>query len=727
MTVGTKNLLSNRVFRIACVATVYGVLWSTLWYAAMIADESGASLWFLPAGLRYFVFMAFGAPAVLLELITVVTFNVLAIATTPSASFPSTFSEAGWFIYICSASPLAHAAIVISTRRMLNRPIDFTRNRDVLYFFASAAIASLLGALAGVLQLSYGTTSPVEDPLGALGSWFTGDFLGIVTLSPFLLLRATPLVVEFINGDSRLQDTNFGIPSRFNVADIAAIITAALAVLLIFGIQNWLQIDLQFPAITLLLILPLIWLSFQYGQQAVVLAIVLLDGMLVFAVTQLEQDVWVQQYQLVMILVTAVSLWLSGSVNARFDLLAQHAKTLQLEVEQQTDTLRRLNEELQLSNDEALRANIEKSRFLTAASHDLRQPIHAVGMFLARLNDLAKDQSSKEILEKVNIAIKEYQNLLDGLLDLSRLDANSTKLEISNFSADSLFNYIDQVFSGHADLKGLKFKVRPGTFWLRSDPTLLRRVLLNLVSNALKYTNQGGILIVCRPVKSGEHVRVEVWDTGIGIDANEQKNIFREFHRVGGDGPNQEFGIGLGLSIVERSCALLNVPISLKSALGRGTRISMLVPMGQYTPKSQLEQVHISEDLEASTSSTVLVIEDDLMSREALSGLLEQWGFQVIATANGEMAVDALEAGMKIDFVISDFHLPGSMNGVDAIRAIRTRAGLFIPACVVTGNSDEPTRKKVTAESLVVLNKPVRPAQLRSVMRYGLAGQSTTA
>lgn len=726
MTASIDAPRSNRVIRIACFATVYVVLWAALWYAARIADESGASLWFLPAGLRYFVFMVFGGPAVLLELITIVIVNVLAIATTPTASFPSTYSEVGWFIYLCSASPLAHAAVVISLRRMLNRPVDFTKNRDVLYFFASAAFASLLGALAGVLLLTYGTTSPVDDPLSALGSWFTGDFIGIITLSPFLLLRAAPVVVAFINGNSWLRHTNFGPPSRINSVDIVAAITMTLAVLLIFGIQSWLQIDLQFPAITLLLILPLIWLSFQYGLQAIVLAIVLLDGMLVFAVIQLQQDNWVQQYQLVMILVTAVSLWLSGSVNARVDLMAQHAKLLQQEVEQQTESLRRLNQELKQSNDAATEANLEKSRFLSAASHDLRQPIHAVGMFVARLNYLNKDQDSKEILEKVNTAITEFQDLLDGLLDLSRLDHNSTNLEIRDFPVSSLFSDVDHVFFSQAALKRLKFRIRPSNVWLRSDLTILRRILLNLVSNALKNTSRGGLLIACRPAKSGEHVRIEVWDSGVGIDPTEQKNIFREFYQVGNQAQDRKIGQGLGLSIVERSCALLNVPIALNSTPGLGTRVSMLVPLGQVTHRSRLEANQFSSDLEVSTALNVLLIEDDSLSRDAVSGLLEQWGFQVIAMPRAELALDVIKTGAKVDFVISDFHLPGSMDGVDAIRAIRAGAGFVIPACVVTGNSDEPTRKKVSSEGLVLLNKPVRPAQLRSVMRYGLAVQSTT-
>jgi signal transduction histidine kinase/ActR/RegA family two-component response regulator len=725
-TVAALSLPPGRTVRVICLAGIYIALWVVLWFTARIADTSGFSLWFLPVGLRYFIYVLFGWPALLLELASTLTVSLLQWAAAPAAVAPSTWSDIGWLAYSWCASPLVYASIIFPMRRLLGPAIDFSSQRDLVYFFVSATAASLLGALVGVVHLRYSAGLKADDWWSVFGSWFTGDVIGIMTLSPFLLLRLSPVVSDFIDGTSRNRGSTSGASRLFNGDDVITFITMALAVLLIFEIQNWRQMPLRFPAITLFLMLPLIWLSFQYGLSAVVLAIALLDGMLVIAVAQLGQSDLVEQYQLVMILLSTVSLWLGGSVTARYKLSEQQKDVLASEVAQKTESLRRLNAALQQSNQQAIQANFEKSRFLTAASHDLRQPIHAVGMFVELLNHRTEDETSREILGKVNTAITEFQDLLDGLLDLARLDAKSAKLEIRDFPVSSLFNYMEQVFASQAALKGLKFKIHPSQVWLKSDSTLLRRVLLNLTTNALKYTNRGGILLACRPDSSGTHVRLEIWDTGIGIDTKEQDHIFKEFYQVGNASRNRHLGIGVGLSIVERSCSLLGIPLTLKSNLGQGTRVSMRVPLGQWTPRHRPQPDPHSPNPATTTTQNVLVIEDDLMSREALCGLLEQWGFQVFAKSSSEMAIDSVRKGLKVNLVLSDFHLPGRLNGVDAIRAIRADAGLVIPACVVTGNPDETTRQTVSNAGLVLLTKPVRPAQLRSVMQRLLSGDAAS-
>lgn len=373
---------------------------------------------------------------------------------------------------------------------------------------------------------------------------------------------------------------------------------------------------------------------------------------------------------------------------------------------------------LLLAKDAAELANNSKSRFLAAASHDLRQPAHALGMFIERLDQLTIDPQSSVLVASANAAVREMQDMLDGMFDLSHLDSNLNKTQIQTFSINALFDGLRNGLANEATAKGLRFRVRPSVAWLQSDATLLRRILLNLVGNSIRYTKRGSVLVACRPTHSGTHMRIEVWDSGIGIAPEDQEKVFQEFYQVANPQRDRRLGLGIGLSIVERSCRLLTLPLSLRSALGAGTRVTIWVPLGKAQPELLRSDFLESSFPSEMSGHRVMVIEDDEMGREALAGLLESWGYLVIAVEGAKMAAEQLQKDQPPDMIISDFRLGGGINGIEAVRMLRNLAGQDIAACVISGDTDAQVRQQVEAAGLVLLSKPVRPAKLRSLLNH---------
>ena len=385
-----------------------------------------------------------------------------------------------------------------------------------------------------------------------------------------------------------------------------------------------------------------------------------------------------------------------------------------------------LNERLQFQRAEMLRekkeeaevANKAKAQFLSSASHDLRQPAHALGMFMERLDQLSIDPQSKSLVASANAAVREMQDMLDGMFDLSRLDSESTQAKIQTFPINALFDALRNGLANEATAKGLRFRVRPSKVWLQSDLTLLRRILLNLVSNSIRYTNRGSVFVVCRPTQSGTHARIEVWDSGIGIAPEDQERVFQEFYQVANPQRDRRMGLGVGLSIVERCCRLLELPKSLRSVLGVGTRVTIRVPLAQARPAVHNEDALLSHATSEVSGRQVMVIEDDVMGRGALAGLLESWGYSVIAVEGAKMAVDRLQKDRLPCLIISDLRLGDGINGIEAVRMLRSLAGQEIAACVISGDTDAEVRQQVEAAGLTLLSKPVRPAKLRSFLRH---------
>lgn len=372
---------------------------------------------------------------------------------------------------------------------------------------------------------------------------------------------------------------------------------------------------------------------------------------------------------------------------------------------------------LREKKEEAETATLAKSRFLAAASHDLRQPTHALGMFVARLAQLPHDAQTLHLINKLDVSVLAMQDLLDGLLDISRLDAQAVSVQQRPFPLDELFDQLRGSLSLSAEDKGLRLRVRPTAVWLMSDPILLQRILLNLVANAVRYTRTGSVLVACRPSADGLHARLEVRDSGIGIDPEHQQEIFKEFYQVGNSERDRSKGLGLGLNIVQRTAQLLGHRLQLNSCLGQGTRFSLLVPLVPLGAAMDRRRSSRAETFDHLVGLHVLVIEDDILAQEGLVTLLESWGVQVCVAEGLSQALGHLNSGPGIDLIVSDYRLRDGENGLAVVQQLRLTAGRAIPACLLSGNTAPSLMEAAREADLTLLHKPVRPAKLRSLIR----------
>jgi signal transduction histidine kinase len=384
---------------------------------------------------------------------------------------------------------------------------------------------------------------------------------------------------------------------------------------------------------------------------------------------------------------------------------------LQLQVEKVTAELLKRKEE-------AESATQAKSSFLAAASHDLRQPTHALGLFVTRLGQLHLEPQARSVVNSLEASVQAMQELLDGLLDLSRLDAGNIQADIGPVSVAELFQETLDVLEPIANERGLTLRVRWTDMWGISDRFLLKRMLLNLGHNALRYTENGSVFIACRSCDQGRSVRIEVWDSGIGIAAQHQADIFKEFYQVGNSARDRRRGLGLGLSIVKRSADLLGHGVTLRSAQGCGTRISITMPRTQKPDIDDTSVVATPQFVPSElTSVRILLIEDDDLAQEAITRLLESWGCEVSVAADGAQAKALLRPEALPDMILSDYRLEGEDNGLDIIQMLRFCAGVDLPAVLMSGDTDAELMQKAHGAGIPLLHKPVRPAKLRSLLR----------
>jgi signal transduction histidine kinase/CheY-like chemotaxis protein len=358
-------------------------------------------------------------------------------------------------------------------------------------------------------------------------------------------------------------------------------------------------------------------------------------------------------------------------------------------------------------------ANLAKTRFLAAASHDLRQPLHALGLLVAQLNADTNRAERRRIVARIGAAVSVMNDLFNALLDISKLDAGAVEPNIAAFPIDPLLRKIDNMFAADARAKSLRLRVPPSGAWVRSDRVLLERILLNLVSNAVRYTERGGIIVGCR--RRGETVRIEIRDSGIGIPQDQQQNIFREFYQVSGAGAAA--GLGLGLAIVDRLSRLLGHRLELASKQGKGSRFSVTAP--QASP--QLEPVELARPLQAMIApfagKFVVVIDDDRLVLEGMCGLLRGWGCHVSASASsGDALARLFELHQRPDLIISDHHFTHGENGIAVIERLRHTFNVPIPALLVTGDISVERKQEAAAGGYELLQKPVPPMILRATM-----------
>jgi signal transduction histidine kinase len=383
-------------------------------------------------------------------------------------------------------------------------------------------------------------------------------------------------------------------------------------------------------------------------------------------------------------------------------------------VNRTSEQLGRLYHQLEL-------ANLAKSRFLAAASHDLRQPLHALNLFLDQRRSETDQVERSRLDAQIDKAVAAMNELFNSLLDISKLDAGVLAPSISEFPVDHLLKRIETTFVATARENGLRLRVVSSRAWVRSDFILLERILLNLVSNAVRYTERGGVVIGCRH-RNGR-LRIDVCDSGIGIPEDQRRNIFGEFYQLDSGEKDRRGGLGLGLAIVDRLCGLLDHPFELTSSVGRGSRFSVFVPSAPaVTAQAPLDVPGALVDSEH--GKLVMVIDDNELVRDGTRGLLKSWGCLVMTAESEDAAMAKLADHVRRpDLIISDYHLAQGKAGFELIDRLRRACGAQIPAFLISGDTAPERLREASDSGYYLLHKPVLPITLRSVVSQLLKNQ----
>ncbi len=372
---------------------------------------------------------------------------------------------------------------------------------------------------------------------------------------------------------------------------------------------------------------------------------------------------------------------------------------------------------LRQTQESAERANQAKTRFLAAASHDLRQPYQAMRLLLHALACRQADGQSKAIARRLDEAMTAGENLLNALLDISTLEGGMVRPHIANVTVDTVLDRLYGEFAPQAVARGQSLRFIGSKTVVRTDPVLLERIVRNLVLNAIRHSPGGRILVGCR--RAGGAVRLEVWDNGPGIPREKLEEIFEEFAQVGNDERDSSRGHGLGLAIVKGLTRILGHKVSVRSAVGRGTMfaVAMQAVDGAGVLAHESAVPSMAADLEDSRSGarrSVLVIEDEPAQRMSLSLLLEDWGYLVRSAADLASALRELEQwGEQPSFVVSDFRLPGGCNGVEAIREIGRHVGRRMPGIILTGDTDPARLREAHQSGCILMHQPVSLGSLK--------------
>ena len=369
----------------------------------------------------------------------------------------------------------------------------------------------------------------------------------------------------------------------------------------------------------------------------------------------------------------------------------------------------------QEARDAAEAANVAKSRFLAAASHDLRQPLHAIGLFTAALAEHANAPEQAVLVQRITRSVESLETLFSALLDISKLDAGVVTAQPRDFALDPMLDSLAQEFAPEALAKGLKLAVVPTAVVVRSDPILLERILRNFIANAMRYTVAGGVVVGCR--RRGSAVALEVSDSGPGIEAKDRERVFEEFYQAGSRELDRAGGLGLGLAIVRRLATLLGHGIELDSRPARGSTFRVVVPRGDparvpVAPPSEVPALH------ALDGRRILVIEDETPVRVGTEGLLRSWGCVPMLAADADTAADLACLGDAPDAAIVDFRLRVGSDGLAALATIEQRLGRRLPAVIVSGESHPEELARIQASGCLLLHKPVAPARLHAALAW---------
>lgn len=369
----------------------------------------------------------------------------------------------------------------------------------------------------------------------------------------------------------------------------------------------------------------------------------------------------------------------------------------------------------------AEQATNARTRFFAAASHDLRQPLHAISLYLPLLLKRMEKSENREMLGAIQNSCNAMRSLLDSLLDISRLDAGVIEPEISAVPLLGVFDQLGMEFAPQAAAKGLELSVVPADYWVRSDAALLQRILRNLLTNAIRYTAKGKILLGAR--RAGSSVRIEVWDTGIGIDHDTLDHIFEEFYQADNPERDRSRGLGLGLAIIKRLATLLGHNLGVRSWPGRGSVFEITLPLTEEPSAADYHERHASQPAGTLQGRLALLIDDDPIILEGTEAMLEDWGCRVITAASISDAVETVRGtGIIPDVIMADLRLRGAETGLDAVAALNKILARPVPAIIVTGDTDPNRIKQASASGLAILHKPVEPEDLQSAILEAIRG-----
>ncbi|MGJ4860203.1 hybrid sensor histidine kinase/response regulator [Labrys sp. La1] len=565
------------------------------------------------------------------------------------------------------------------------------------FMLGTAPFAFIIG---GIGNAAMAVIFALDAPVLPLAIWAVCAFLPV----PFLRLLA-----------SRFRDSPDPVAEVGRYQRYTIILATAIGVLR--GILPWIAFDQASPLAIALLI------CFMAGIQA---------GSLTFMAPVLPAFVG---YSVVFIALLALKLitlgdpmyWgmAIGSILFCIAIIASArsaSQTFQKMVELRFDNnelVERLRQETavaQAARLEAETANQAKSKFLAAASHDLRQPIHAQGLFLEVLARGQLTAQQREILDNARAASSASGDMLNTLLDFSRLEAGVVTVSKRCFELQPLLNRIGTELAPSADEKGIVYRQRDTDVVVESDPALVELILRNLISNAIRYTDRGGVLIGCR--RRFDQVHVEVWDSGIGIAADNQQEIFREFHQLGNPERDRRKGLGLGLAITERLARAANHELRLRSVVGRGSKFALVLPLATGQPGMPADPApseSLAEHTALGAPCRILVIDDDEAVREGMLRLLTTWGAQCEAVEGIEEARLCL-GRLTPDLVICDYRLREQRTGAEAIAILREQIP-GLPAILITGDTAPERLREAEASGIPLLHKPVLPAALFTKIR----------
>lgn len=378
---------------------------------------------------------------------------------------------------------------------------------------------------------------------------------------------------------------------------------------------------------------------------------------------------------------------------------------------------KQVEEALRRAHGEAERASRAKSRFLAAASHDLRQPLQAINMFVAVLKGTLKDRDGLDIVGSIQESLRATDDLLDALLEVSRLDAGVLQPRLRDIAIADLMEHLENEFTSLATAKGLVLRTVVSSALVHTDPALLGRILRNLMSNAIRYSESGRILLGCR--RRGENLRIEVWDTGIGIPEDKCTTIFEEFYQLGNPARDRTQGLGLGLAIVDRTAKLLGYPVLVRSRLGKGSVFAVSVPVAN---ESAGRPGAVATSARAArpgmlAGTLIVAIDDEPVQLRAMDQLFRHWGCDVIAAGSTSEALTRIvELNRTPDVIVADYRLRDRMNGVEAIRTLRAGLGRTVPGVILTGDTEPARLREATESGFELMHKPVDMDRLFAIL-----------